>query len=71
MKRIAFSLAFSSMMVFGPAISAVVAKDNAVVSLVKGDGKKKKKKSCDAASKENCTKGKKSCCAQKAEAAVQ
>lgn len=64
MKKIIFSLAFSSLLAFGPAIQSVVAKNNATAFIFKGDDKKKKKKSCDSASKEACSKGKKSCCSK-------
>jgi hypothetical protein len=65
MKKIIFSLAFSSLLAFGPSINAAVAKTNASVATFKGDEKKKKKKSCESTSKEGCTKAKKSCCAKK------
>ncbi len=64
MKNVLFALSFSALLALSPAIQATNVVEKSKVSVFKGDGKKKKKKSCDAASKEECAKGKKSCCSK-------
>ena len=58
MKKIIFALSLIAAVAVAPSIYAVTAKSDAIAVLDKGEGKKKKKKDCEA----KCEKGKKSCC---------
>lgn len=59
MKKIIFALTLVASVALAPSIYAVTVKSNEIAVLDKGEGKKKKKKDCDAS---KCEKGKKSCC---------
>ncbi len=67
MKKIIFALSLIAAVAVAPSIYAVSVKSEAISVLDKGEGKKKKKKDCDAS---KCEKGKKSCCSGAAKEAA-
>jgi hypothetical protein len=61
MKKIFYCTILSALLATGPLAQASIINKLPVASYLKGDDKKKKKKSCEGTSKEHCKKGNKSC----------